>query len=80
MAWIGFPPQSNVIWGTVIVVLFLVGLRLEAAMTLFAAAGSAGLWFLLATIVDRPRPSPEMVRVADGATDRQLPERARART
>jgi membrane-associated phospholipid phosphatase len=64
VAWIGFPPQSNVIWGTVIIVLFLVGLRLEAAMTLFAAAGSAGLWFLIATIVDRPRPSPEMVRVA----------------
>jgi membrane-associated phospholipid phosphatase len=64
VAWIGFPPQSNVIWGGLIIVLFLVGLRLEAAMTLFAAAGSAGLWFLIVPIVDRPRPSPEMVRVA----------------
>ena len=33
-------------------------------MTLFAAAGSAGLWFLIVPIVDRPRPSPEMVHVA----------------
>jgi membrane-associated phospholipid phosphatase len=64
VAWIGFPPQSNYIFGTVILALFLVGLRLEAVMTLFAAAGSAGLWFLLAPLVDRPRPSPEMVRVA----------------
>lgn len=64
VAWVGFPPQSNVIFGTVILALFLVGLRLEAAMTLFAAAGSAGLWFLIVPIVDRPRPSPEMVRVA----------------
>ena len=64
VAWIGFPPQSNVIWGAVIVVLFLVGLRLEAVMTLFAAVGSAGLWLLIVPIVDRPRPSPEMVRVA----------------
>jgi undecaprenyl-diphosphatase len=64
VAWIGFPPQSNVIFGTVILAIFLIGLRLEAVMTLFAAAGSAGLWFLLAPLVDRPRPSPEMVRVA----------------
>jgi undecaprenyl-diphosphatase len=64
VAWIGFPPQSNVIFGAVVVALFLVGLRLEAAMTFFAAAGSAGLWFLIVPLVDRPRPSPEMVRVA----------------
>lgn len=64
VGWIGFPPQSNVIFGMVILAIFLVGLRLEAAMTLFAAAGSAGLWFLLAPAVDRPRPSPEMVHVA----------------
>jgi len=64
VAWIGFPPQSNVIFGAVVAALFLVGLRLEAAMTLFAAAGSAGLWFLIAPLVDRPRPSPDMVRVA----------------
>ncbi len=64
IAWIGFPPQSNVIFGTTVLALFLVGLRPEAAMTFFAAAGSAGLWFLIVPIVDRPRPSPEMVRVA----------------
>jgi len=64
IAWIGFPPQSNVIFGAVVVALFLVGLRLEAAMTFFAAAGSAGLWFWIVPIIDRPRPSPEMVHVA----------------
>jgi membrane-associated phospholipid phosphatase len=64
VAWIGFPPQSNIILGTMILAIFLVRLRLEAVMTLFAAAGSAGLWFMLAPLVDRPRPSPEMVRVA----------------
>jgi undecaprenyl-diphosphatase len=64
VAWIGFPPQSNVIFGLAIVALFQVGLRLEAAMTLFAAVGSAGLWFWLAPLIDRPRPSPNMVRVA----------------
>jgi membrane-associated phospholipid phosphatase len=64
VSWVGFPPQSNYIFGTVILALFLVGLRLEAVMTAFAAVGSAGLWFLLAPLIDRPRPSPELVRVA----------------
>ena len=64
VGWIGFPPQSNYIFGTIVLAMFLVGLRVEAVMTFFAAAGSAGLWFLLAPLVDRPRPSPETVRVA----------------
>ena len=64
VAWVGFPPQSNIIWGSVIVLLFLVGLRLESAMFAFAAAGSAGLWFAIVPLIDRPRPSPDMVRVA----------------
>jgi len=64
VAWVGFPPQSNVIFGVVILALFLVGLRLEAVMTLFAAVGSAGLWFWLAPLIDRPRPTPDLVNVA----------------
>ena len=32
-------------------------------MTLFAAVGSAGLWYWIAAFVDRPRPSPELVHV-----------------
>jgi undecaprenyl-diphosphatase len=64
VAWVGFPPQSNVIFGTVILALFLFGHRLSALMTLFAAAGSAGIWFWLSAFVDRPRPSPELVQVA----------------
>jgi len=31
---------------------------------LFAAAGSAGLWFLIAPLVHRARPDPNLVRVA----------------
>lgn len=64
VSWVGFPPQSNVIFGGVILALFLVGLRLEAGMTLFAAVGSAGLWFWLAPLIDRPRPDPALVHVA----------------
>lgn len=65
VTWVGFPPQSNVIFGTVIAGMFLLGLRFEAVMTFFAAAGSAGLWLLIASFVGRPRPSPELVYVAE---------------
>jgi len=64
VAWVGFPPQSNFIWGALILGLFVIGLRLEAAMFAFAAVGSAALWFAIVPLVDRPRPSPELVNVA----------------
>src|SRR5215212_4156790 len=37
VTWVGFPPQSNVIFGAVILGLFLIGRRFEAVMTAFAA-------------------------------------------
>ena len=64
VTWIGFPPQSNVIFGAVVLGLFLAGRRVEALMTAFAAVGSAGLWFLVTPLIGRPRPSPELVEVA----------------
>jgi undecaprenyl-diphosphatase len=62
--WIGFPPQSNFIFGSMIFALFVFKKRWEAAGLLFAAAGSASLWFLLAPMIHRPRPSPDLVNVA----------------
>jgi membrane-associated phospholipid phosphatase len=64
VSWVGFPPQSNIVFGAVILGLFLLGHRLEALMTAFAAGGSAGLWYLITPLVGRPRPSPELVDVA----------------
>ena len=64
VSWLGFPPQSDVVFGAIILALFLSGRRWQAAGALFAAAGSAGLWFLVAPLVHRARPDPELVRVA----------------
>ena len=63
VTWVGFPPQSNVVFGAVILGLFLLGHRLEALLTAVAAVGSAGLWYLVTPLVGRPRPSPELVEV-----------------
>lgn len=64
VSWVGFPPQSNIIFGSVILGLLVVRLWREAVCLFFAAAGSAGLWFLITPLIDRPRPSPDLVRVA----------------
>ncbi|MGE3271336.1 MAG: phosphatase PAP2 family protein [Chloroflexota bacterium] len=64
IAWVGFPPQSNIIWGAVILGLFLIGMRLESVMLLFAAAGSAAIWFWIVPLIGRPRPTPDLVHVA----------------
>ena len=63
VSWIGFPPQSNIIDGVIVLLIFLVGRRWEALCAVFAAAGSAGLWFLIAPLVHRPRPTADLVRV-----------------
>jgi membrane-associated phospholipid phosphatase len=64
VSWIGYPPQSNYIFGTMILGFLVVRLWREAVGLFFAAAGSAGLWFLLSPLIDRPRPSPDLVHVA----------------
>jgi len=64
VTWIGFPPQSNVVFGAIVLGFVVIGYHLEAQMTAVAAIGSAGLWYLIAPLVDRPRPSPELVDVA----------------
>lgn len=63
LSWLGYPPQVAYIAIATVVVLFLIGLRTEAVMLLISSAGGAGLWFWLEQFVDRPRPSPELVRV-----------------
>jgi undecaprenyl-diphosphatase len=63
MSWLGLPPQSNVIFGGLIVGLALIGRRWEAAGLLVAAVGSISLFYLLAPLVARPRPSADLVQV-----------------
>jgi undecaprenyl-diphosphatase len=64
LAWPGFPPQSNVLFGA-LVLLVLACRQVKAAVWLLLAAGtSALLWFWIAPLVNRPRPSPDLVHVS----------------
>jgi len=61
-SWPGFPPQSRVIPPAIIVVLWALRLRREAACQ-GLAWGTALLSELIKGLVRRPRPLPEQVRV-----------------
>jgi membrane-associated phospholipid phosphatase len=64
LSWTGFPPQSDVLFGVVVIVLFVLGARWAAVMEIVAAVGSGGLYLLLQQIVGQPRPSADLVRIA----------------
>ena len=61
---IGFPPIVTVNYSLIIILLFLARLRWEAMGAGFATLGAAGLTDLVKIIVQRPRPSEDLVHVA----------------
>src|SRR5437879_664310 len=65
LSWPGFPPQSDVLFG--VLVLILLGSRhfLAAACEVLAAGGSAALWFGITPLVGRPRPSADLIYVSE---------------
>src|SRR5204862_1320250 len=64
IAWPGFPPQSNVFFGVLVLVLLACRQVLGAVGLVMAAGGSAMLWFWIAPLVNRPRPTADLVHVS----------------
>jgi undecaprenyl-diphosphatase len=64
LAWPGFPPQSNVLFGALVLVLVACRQVLGGGGLVLAAGGSAVLWFWIAPLVDRPRPTADLVHVS----------------
>jgi membrane-associated phospholipid phosphatase len=62
--WPGFPPQSNVIFGGLVLLLAMCRQVLSAICQIAAAGGSAALWFWIAPLVNRPRPSADLIYVS----------------
>ena len=60
---IGFAPMVAITYGAVVVTLFAIGWKWEAAVAGFTVLGSAGVSHLVKAIVDRPRPSMQLVHV-----------------
>ena len=64
ISWVGFPPQFAIVCGLLVVAVFVLGHRLETGALLLDSLGAGALWFASTRLIDRPRPSPELVRVA----------------
>lgn len=62
VSWMGFVPQVDLLIVLVIAILFLLGLRWEALAAMFAALGPV-VGSLVKLIVNRPRPSADLVHV-----------------
>ncbi len=73
LTWLGFAPQTYVISVCVIVFLFLRGLRWETVATAVSLVGSESLDLGVKVLIDRPRPSADLVNVVNQLKDYSFP-------
>jgi membrane-associated phospholipid phosphatase len=63
LSWIGFAPQAWVIAAIIMVFLYASGLKWETVVILISVLGSSALGLSLKILVDRPRPTADLVNV-----------------
>jgi undecaprenyl-diphosphatase len=63
ISWPGFNPQSIIITLIAILLIYTFGLYWEAVMTINAAVFTTVINILIKTLVQRPRPAPDLVTV-----------------
>jgi membrane-associated phospholipid phosphatase len=73
VSFLGYAPQSFVLVGALVLLLFVIGLRWEAVTALIAAAGATGLGSLIKLVVHRPRPGTDLVHVVQQLNDPSFP-------
>lgn len=73
ISWAGFAPQSMIITGLIVLVIFGLGLHWEAVMALVATLFSAGVNLLVKDLIQRPRPLTSMVNVIDTLNSYSFP-------
>jgi undecaprenyl-diphosphatase len=64
VSWLGFPPQVDVLVVVLALAFWLSGRRRQATGVILAGASAGGLYLLVQLLVQQPRPSPDLVRVA----------------
>jgi undecaprenyl-diphosphatase len=73
LSWIGFAPQVNVITFLILLFLYRGGLRWETFVALSTAVGISVLGVGIKLLVDRPRPSADLVNVIGHLSDYSFP-------
>lgn len=64
VTWIGYAPQGDVIVLAMAGTILLAGYRWAACMLVLAGVGSSGLYQVASALVNQPRPSADLVRIA----------------
>lgn len=73
LTFIGNPIPSTLLTGLVVISLFLIGLRWEAVVSLFSVASTTAIATALKIIVNRPRPSADLVSVLSPLSNPSFP-------
>ena len=73
LSWIGFAPQAWVITLVILLFLYASGLKWETVVLLVSVLGSSALGLVLKVLVDRPRPSADLVNVLNQLKDYSFP-------
>lgn len=63
VSWPGFSPQSVILTGLIVVLIYGLGLRWEAVSALVAAVFETGVNLLVKDLIHRPRPTSALVNV-----------------
>ncbi len=63
LSWLGFTPQAGIIPVLVYLVLLIIGLKWETVVGGLSLIGSSLLVQIIKSLVDRPRPTSDLVRV-----------------
>jgi undecaprenyl-diphosphatase len=73
ISWPGFSPQAMIITGLIILLIYGFGLHWEAVMALIAAVFTTAINVLVKDLIQRPRPTPDMVNVFSKLTSYSFP-------
>ena len=73
LSWIGFAPQVYVISFLILLFLYACGLKWEAVVALASMVGISVLGLGIKLLVDRPRPSADLVNVISQLRDYSFP-------
>lgn len=73
VSWPGFVPQSFIITLLLVLLIYIFGLHWEAVMSISAAAFSTVINVLVKDLIQRPRPTPDLVTVITSLTSYSFP-------
>jgi membrane-associated phospholipid phosphatase len=73
LTWIGFAPESYVITLVILLFLYVSGLKWETVVTFASVSSGTALGLGIKVLVDRPRPSADLVKVINQLKDYSFP-------